>query len=294
MRKKLPELSVILLAVLTVAQLSAQTEVGIMSINTEWFWDHVEPHEGQTAIGPRGNAPSERAVNLEAFAIAQMILAHQANIVGLVEVESENVVDLIVSYLPAGWTRVFVRGRDTFTGQDVALITSFDVISGTATNFGTLTGTDRPSKILGVGLNVGTSQLYVIVTHLISKRSSNDAKRLRQAQHIRPQAISVLGSGFDHAVILGDINDEPGSPPLNALLGLNDTSGNFIQTAITTGPDAAFSFVFDGRQQLIDHILLSPTLASVFDISNAEQRLRGIDLGPISDHRAVMVRFELN
>jgi hypothetical protein len=83
---------------------------------------------------------------------------------------------------------------------------------------------------------------------------------------------------------------------LSCLCGLDnlDPSDDYIQTAITTGSNPAYSYIYDNRRQLLDHILLSPTLQSAFNASGLNERYKTIDLGPISDHRAVMVNFKLN
>ena len=294
MTKRLSVCVILPILLLVTAQVCAQNRVVVMSINTEWFWDSEEPHEGSVAIGPRGNPPTENEVNLEAYTIARFITEQNANIVGLIEVENQNVVDKIRGYLPEqDWVTVFDKGRDSMTGQDVAILTRFSVITGTTTDLGHLTGEHRPSKVLGVGLNVGSNRVYVVVAHLISKRSSNDIKRLNQASHIRNHTIDIQSS-YDHTIILGDMNDTPDSPPLRRLRGLDDDSSDFIQTAIVSVADPAYSYKYNNHRQLIDHILLSESLLPAFDALSTGQRHRTIDLGPISDHRAVVVGFVLN
>lgn len=167
------------------------------------------------------------------------------------------------------------------------------MIDGTMTDLGHLTGQHRPSKVLGVGLNIGSNSVYVVVAHLISKRSSNDTRRLNQANHIRNHTIDIQSS-YDHIVIIGDMNDTPDSPSLRRLRGLDDGSSDFIQTAIVSGADPAYPYTYSGQKQLIDHILLSESLQPAFGALSTDQRHRTIDLGPISDHRAVVVEFDLD
>jgi predicted extracellular nuclease len=287
-------LTVCSLSLLVLAELNAQTEVNIMSLNTEWFWDSENPHEGTIAFGPRGNPPTEMEVKLEAYSIARIISEYKANIVGLIEVENQTVADLIRSYLPEpDWKTIFIKGRDSSTGQDVALLTRFEVIAGSETNYADTPGDKRPSKILGAALNIGSETVFVIVTHFLSKRSDNDANRLKQANYVREEVRRIMNN-FDHIVILGDLNDLPDSPPLQRVRGLDDADEDFIQTAITTGTDAAYSYIFNDEKQLIDHILLSPSLEDEFGAMDLGSRHKTIDLGPISDHRAVMVNIVLD
>ncbi len=260
-----------------------------MSINTEWFWDELEPHEGQIAVGPVGHGATKSEVDLEAFAIATLIQFHDADVVGLIEVEGDAVVDRIQAYLPNGWTSVFRKGRDNFTGQDVALLTRIPVIAGTANNLANAekgTSVDgtveaKPSKVLAVGLDDQGTTYFVMVTHLISKRSTNDKKREAQAHAIRKVVVDQMPN-FNHIVVMGDLNDLPGSSTLKRIRGLDDTSPDLAQSAVTTGTDRDFSYVFQGEHQLIDHILVSSSIATNADF-------RSVDLGPISDHRAVLL-----
>jgi len=252
----------------------------VMSINTEWLWDGIAPHEGQVALGAVGNPPSPNQVELEAFAIALVINHNNADIVGLVEVEGLPVVERILPYLNGDWKIVFKKGRDSYTGQDVALLTKLDIIDGTITNFPSTQGsfsnvTARPSKVLGVGLRDGNEDYFIIVAHLISKRSSNDNKRAAQANAVAQSAVSNASS-YDHVIVMGDLNDTLESDTLNQLVtvGLHSVSG---------ADD--YSYEYKGNKELIDHILVTDGLkvGAEFDT---------LDLGPVSDHRAVKGVFD--
>ncbi len=82
-------MSRILLAGLLLSLSHMAGALTFMSINTEWFWDELEPHEGTIAVGPVGHGAHAKEVELEAFAIATLIQIHQADVVGLVEVEGD-------------------------------------------------------------------------------------------------------------------------------------------------------------------------------------------------------------
>ncbi len=190
-------------------------------------------------------------------------------------------VNRIKPYLTGDWKVVFVKGRDIYTGQDVALLTRLDVIQNSATNFPNTEGSfggvsAKPSKVLGVGLKDAAGEKYfVIVTHLTSKRSSNDKKRAAQANAIRTVYMKNVSS-YDHAVVMGDLNDDLMSEPLNQLI-----SGGLKIISDTED----YSYVYKAKKQLIDHILVSEGLANEADFSD-------FSMGPISDHRGVMAVFQ--
>ena len=87
----------------------------------------------------------------------------------------------------------------------------------------------------------------------------------------------------DHTIVMGDFNDTPGSPTLKRIrgIGLRDGKPTLAQIATVSGPNADFTHVFKGKKNLIDHILVSPSLAS-------GAKFYTVYLGPISDHRAAV------
>ena len=217
-----------------------------MTMNTEWYWETSPLNKGRIAIGPRGNAPTPREVELEAWAIADIIEDANADVVGLTEIENQNVANLIAAQLGSEWTVAFSQGRDTITGQDVVLLTRHTIDAGSITTYPNIRGNApgaanvRPSKVLGVKVEIDGDDYLFVVAHLISKRASNDARRLAQADAIR---IAILGQflSMDHIVIMGDLNDTPGSPPLNRIRGLADSQPDFIQTGRVGGSNPSFS-----------------------------------------------------
>ena len=186
---------------------------------------------------------------------------------GLIEVENKFVVETIASHLSGHWSVVFVKGRDTYTGQDVAILTRLNVIEGTASNLEGYSGqskdgtiSKRPSKVLGVELRDGNKRIYVIVSHLISKRGQNDKKRFAQADAIRKAMLDQYGK-YHHYVVLGDENDTPESDTVLRLQGHWDDETDLVQPADIEGDDADYSYVYQGKKGLIDHILVDADLA---------------------------------
>ena len=153
-------------------------------LNTEFFFDSEVPHGN--IVGPSIKVPTPDEYDVKARSIANFIDKYQANLVALVEVENRDCVELVQENLnhKEFWQIIFLEGRDTFTGQDVVLLSKFPVIKETITNFPdqwsncTYQGKSksvRPSKVLGCELSIHGQSVYLIVAHLISKRSDNDA-----------------------------------------------------------------------------------------------------------------------
>ncbi len=279
----------------------ADIEINILLLNAEFFFDNVEPHG--RVVGDSRAVPTAEAYEAKAKAIAELIDTHQANLVGLVEVENQAVVEKVKSYLatPDEWEVAFDEGRDSYTGQDVAILTQFEIVPGSVTNFPEereiffVGGEERdvnPSKILGVELKVDTENFYVLITHLISRRNQNDAKRLAQAAVVRRQIVKALINEMN-VIVMGDMNDTPGTPVVKRIRGFDDIWGNLIQTANSVEANDRYTYIYEGQKNLLDHILLSPSLRGEFRDVAAEKRCEIIDVGELSDHRALLARLRI-
>ncbi len=278
----------------------ADVEINIFLLNTEFFFDNEEPHG--KVVGD--SAPIPTPEEYEAKAIAELIDVHQANLVGLVEVENRDVVEKVRSYLtsPDEWKIAFNEGRDTFTGQDVTILTKFGIVPGSVTNFPEERGIffvgDKgqdvnPSKILGVELKIADDPFYVLITHLISHRNpANDGKRLAQATIVRRQAAKAMIND-KNAIVMGNMNDTPGTPVINRLRGFDDIWGDLLQTANVVEANERYTCVYEGQKNLLDHILISPSLRNEFRNVEEGKRCEIIDVGNLSDHRAIIARLRI-
>ena len=150
----------------------------------------------------------------------------------------------------------------------------------------------NPSKILGVELKIDNQPFYVLITHLISRRSSNDAKRLAQATVVRRQAVKGMMEG-KNVIVMGDMNDTPATPVINLLRGFDDIWGDFLQTANTVEADNRYTYIYNGQKNLLDHILLSPSLRNEFRHVEEGERCEIIDVGELSDHHAILARLRI-
>ena len=276
-------------------------EIDIFLLNTRFFFDSKEPH-GEV-VGKGVPVPTAEEYEAKAKAIAELIDTHNANIVGLVEVENRAVLEKVKYYLvsPDDWQIAFDEGRDTYTGQDVALLTKFRVVPGSATNFPSerevyfVDGQERdvnPSKILGVELRIDNQPFYVRITHLISRRGSNDLKRLAQATVVRRQAVKGMLTD-KNVIVMGDMNDTPATPVIKRLRGFDDIWGDFLQTANAVKAEDRYTYTYKGQKNLLDHILISPSLRDEFRNVERGKRCEIIDVSELSDHRAILARLRI-
>ena len=276
-------------------------EIDIFLLNTEFFFDDKEPH-GQV-VSKSVPVPTAEQYEAKAKTIAELIDTYKANVVGLVEVENRAVLEKVRYYLasPDNWEIAFDEGRDTYTGQDVAILTKFRIVPGSATNFPDerevyfVDGQERdvnPAKFLGVELKIDNQPFYVLITHLISRHKSNDAKRLAQATVVRRQAVKGLIAG-KNVIVMGGLNDTPATPVINRLRGFDDIWDDFLQTANAVEADNRYTYSHEDQKNLLDHILISPSLQGEFRNVEEGKQCEIIDVGGLSDHRAILARLRI-
>ncbi|MGW0180934.1 endonuclease/exonuclease/phosphatase family protein [Nocardia sp. NPDC003345] len=109
--------------------------------------------------------------------------------------------------------------------------------------------------------------LLVLVNHLKSKFGSNqatsDKRRRRQAEEVARIYRERRTEGFEHIVVMGDLNDTPGSAPLKPLLDDTDLTDFAEAPDFDDGdPDEDRPGTFGNGTQnnKIDYLLLSPDL----------------------------------
>lgn len=294
----------LLIAILAFSSTSVPAEeLIILSMNTEFFFDHEAPHGEVVGSSNGPPIPTEQEWKTKAKAIAKKIDSTYANIVGLAEVENQRVVEEVKANLhnPASWHVVFEEGRDTFTGQDVALLTKYPAIQESITNFpderevyfqNDKEESVNPSKILAATIILEDMDFYLIVTHLISRRGNNDAKRLAQANVLRRHAVMAMMKN-QNVIVMGDMNDTPETPAIKRIRGLDDIWQDLIQTANEVPAEERYTYVHEGEKNLLDHILLSPSLYKYFRQVSQEKRCKIIGLDGISGHRAVLARVRV-
>jgi len=118
------------------------------------------------------------------------------------------------------------------------------------------------SERRSLGCGGAVRDLWIIAVHLKSKSEDTDTiqytlpRRLAQAQFVAGLYTEVVGSDPGAEVIaLGDFNDFPNSQPMATLTGAGLTN------LMPNIPHAsAYTYIFQGVSQILDHVLVSPSL----------------------------------
>lgn len=149
--------------------------------------------------------------------------------------------------------------------------------------------------------------------HLKSERGGYEADRQRvaQASIVRRHVIKALATQR-LVIVAGDLNDHPGQPAVRRLRGFDDIFEELIQTQHAFyWPDARldqrYTYVYKGRRELIDHILISTALRDAClpnPVPKRGDKRRGPEMGIladsfdppsglVSDHRPLVLRLRL-
>ena len=296
-----------------------RTRLTIASFNVEFLWDGIAPEDGSSQIEfpHRGNPV---LANEKMARLAVVLRELDADVVTLIEVENLEALRLFNDrHLQGmGYRPYLKQGRDTFTGQDVALLTRIDPGQPLWRNDSKGTFGDKTknaSKNFTAKLTVNGERIALLGVHFLSRPT--DTRRLdgRQAQadSIADAAEALDAEGFA-VVVLGDLNDYDGSPEasdhqsnqpmtnvLARLRGMDPANpGDDLVNAAAFVPKARrFTCHWDKDDNgastdpmsltSIDNILLAPELArrvTSAAIANA------YDPTGVSDHFPLMVTIE--
>jgi len=271
------------IGVITVAPLVASSGgIRIATFNVEFLFDGIEP-EGEADFGWKGDPEAARH---HRNGVAAIIRQLNADIVVLQEVENEEVMRMMLdeSLSDLRYEAFYVRGRDTFTRQDVGILSRLPVdeigrtderapLAGARTDYGV-------SKNLWARLDLGGIPTTIIGVHLLARPSDSrrTAQREAQAEVIASLASREMASGRE-VIVLGDFNDyddevldRAGSIPIARTLAIIKGAGGGLTNAINNVPrQDRFTILWDrnrnheieeGELTAIDHILLSARLQS--------------------------------
>jgi endonuclease/exonuclease/phosphatase family metal-dependent hydrolase len=259
-------------------------EVRIATFNAEFLFDGMEPDGG--ADFPWKNNP--RAATAHRRAVSRIVRSLNADIVVLTEVEHLGVLDSMATIDLEGlaYSSHLIEGRDSFTRQDVGLLSRLPIDRTFRSNERAPTGlgsdTYGVAKHLVARFTIDGLPITLIAVHLLAQAENPSRRPLREAQAevVRRQVVREIAAGRQ-VIVAGDFNDYDGSVPdaagsrpvTTALAtirragpGATDDLFNALalepqETRYTVGRDTDR----DGRLErhevaAIDHVLMSPAL----------------------------------
>ncbi len=280
--------------------------IRLATFNAEFLFDGLDG-EGQADFAWKGDPALARA---HRDSVARVIRALGADVLMLQEVENLETLEMLVaeSLAGLGYTTYLVPGRDTFTGQDVGLLSRIPVDEVGRTDERAPVGTTRQdygvSKNLWARLDLGGIPTTLIGVHFLARPDDVERKPRREAQAevIRRLVEREVAAGRAVAV-LGDLNDfddavpdRAGSFPITEVLATIRRAGpgpeDDLRNVAADVPQAErFTAYYDrnrndeidaGELSSLDHVLLSPRLY---------RAIRAVDFVHLHDPRSVSDHF---
>jgi len=230
-------------------------------------------------------------------AIGKVIAAEDPDIAVMAEVENvETLTDLVMTELGGQYPNIaLVDGNDP-RGIDIGIISKLPidkVVTHKDDSF-PLYGTAGPKYQFSrdcpeYHLTVNGRKVVLLGAHLKAKSNDDPQKRLAEAQRTRVIADALAKEDPSRAIlVLGDFNDTPDSPPYLAVIGKDPTK--YTNAPALLPLTDRYSFVFQGKYELIDQQMSNPLLAEMLDPTTVKIR-HTTDVYAASDHDPVMATY---
>ncbi len=219
---------------------------------------------------------STKEYNDHIDAIAATLGPHDPDIIVFAEVENERALNDISDAMGNGaYTATLIPGNDTRHVHIGVLsrVPFSDVVSHKDDEF-VLMGTPAPTykyvrDCLEMHLNFGGREIVLLGIHFRSKGNPDanppvpdDAeKRYAEAEHTRSIADGLTAADPNLALlVLGDFNDTPDSYTFKAV-----AREDYIDAPSLMPAAEAYTYIYNGTKELIDHQLMNPNMALLLD-----------------------------
>lgn len=269
-------------------------DIVVATFNVHLFFDTV------CDSGNCGGTSFETKLSDAAFAaradeIAEAIKGLGADIVLLQEVESQTCLDALAARLPDYPTAYL--GETGFPASiDTAILARMPLTEirshGSAPI--PLPGggeTYFARDFLEAHFEIDGRRMIAFDGHFKSMADDDPERRLAEAAAARKLVDAAAGAHPDALIVMGgDLNDVPGSPPLDALT----FDGGLLRVAAELGADD-WTYVFDSELRAIDHLFLSTLANGGSFVPGTARVLHGAETSGWggSDHAALRATFRL-
>ncbi|MCP3137397.1 endonuclease/exonuclease/phosphatase family protein [Pyxidicoccus xibeiensis] len=234
--------------------------------------------------------PSADALAAQADRLAKAITRLDADVVLLAEVETQAALDALHARLPRfGHAALGETGAPG--SVDVAVLSVHPISTRGHRERVLLRPDGSPTyfsrELLEVHVAAPDARAILFAAHFRSKVNDDPGRRYAEADAARDIVSTVARAHPDAIVVLGgDLNDVPGSPPIDAL----ERDGHLLRVASDRPDSETWTYSFSGNLQAIDHLYLARGGGAYVPGSfRAEREPRGGYGG--SDHAAVYADF---
>ena len=278
----------------SVAESEAEPEspaghVRVATFNVRRFFDTTCDSGtcGDNAFEP---SVSQDQFDAKARAITTAIQTLDAEFVLLQEIESQACLDALQERLGDRYGVAYIGEIGVPGSVDVAVLaegTLLEVVEHRQTEIPRPSGgtTVFSRELPEVHVERDGLRVILIPLHFRSKYNDDPDRRLAEAEAAR-EIVTTVATTHPEAIIVlgGDVNDFPGSPPLNAL-----ESGGVLDAVYDDLPaHERWTHTYNGQQAMIDHLFVAEASAAKLVVGSTRVvREDGGGLGG-SDHAGVV------
>lgn len=284
--------------------------IRIATFNGEFLFDGVGD-EGEATFEWKGDPEKSREHRAR---VGEVVRSLDADVVLMPETENLDALQMMVDEVLSdmGYTAILVDGRDSFTGQDVGLLTRMPVEASGRTDEQALVGVSDQlygvSKNLWVRLDLNGTPVTIIGVHFLARPDDVERRPRREAQaEVIRQLVEAETAAGRQVIALGDFNDfddqvldRRSSQPISDVMAIVKRAGpgdaDDLINVLGDVPQAdRFTSLYDrnangtiepGELSAIDHVLLSPALyRRVLDVRYVHSH----DPREVSDHFPIVV-----
>jgi uncharacterized protein len=265
----------------------------VATFNVHLFFDPT-CDSGNCAASDFEHLPSQAEFDARADAIANAIRALEADVVSVQEIETQASMNALSSRLGDIYPTVVFGETGAPGSVDVAVLGSGAFLEARKHRDYPMTKPDgTPTyfarEFLEVHLDLGGQRVIVFSAHFRSKANDDPGRRLAEAQAAHDIVIASANEFPDGIVVLGgDLNDTPGSDPIDAL-----ESGALLSRVAADVPlvDQG-TYEWNGQAQAIDHVFLATSSRGVYVPLSAHAVHAPSEWGLAgSDHAALVADF---
>jgi endonuclease/exonuclease/phosphatase family metal-dependent hydrolase len=270
----------------------------VATFNVHRFFDTV-CESGNCAAGDFEEAPSQAFFDAQTEKLAKGIALIDPDVISLEEVETDRCLAALATKL-AAMGKSFPIAHLGETGSagsvDVAVLARGalgEIKTHRDTRIPLATGgtTTFSRELLEVHMTFGAKQVVMFAAHFRSQVADDPARRLAEAKAAQAIVAKASTDLPDALVLLGgDLNDKPGSDPINAL----EAGGALLRVASDLPADDQATYVFNGVKSALDHIFIGAPQASRYVAKSTtayKDDPRGGFAG--SDHAALAADFSI-
>ena len=267
-----------------------------LTYNTHLFFDTV-CDSGRCTPSDFEQVPTMQAFTTKADAVATALRGLSADVIALQEIENQTALDALRGRLRDLYPTV-VLGETGLPGSiDVAVLGAGSLLLVRTHRSQTLTRPDGSTtsftrELLEVHMMIKGRRVVMFAAHFRSKVSDDPGRRLAEAQAARDIVLKTAAEFPDAVVLLGgDLNDTPGSPPLDAM----ESAPNLMRVAKDRPAASVATYSFNGTEQAIDHLFVARTARVSYVAGSASAQHDSNRFGLAgSDHAALLADFALH